>query len=285
MAPVTDPQIVHLDLDGVRSALAWAAAEGWNPGLHDAEPFFAADPEGFLGLAIDGRVVVVASVVRWSATDAFGGLFIAAPGSRGSGLGYALMRAALTFAAGRTVGIDAVLEQEPLYARNGARASYTTTRWRWEPPSDAPPATSPPATVDARSLPLADLVAFERGCVVGDRTAFLSAWLAIPDAVARAVVVDGDLRGWGLRRPCVEGHKVGPLFAADEPTADALWGSLTAAADGPVFLDAPDPNPIARALTARHGMQAGFTTRRMYFGRPPELDLDRVVGVTTLELG
>src|SRR3712207_9059113 len=29
-------------------ALDWAAAEGWNPGLRDADAFWAADPEGFL---------------------------------------------------------------------------------------------------------------------------------------------------------------------------------------------------------------------------------------------
>jgi hypothetical protein len=29
-------------------ALEWAAAEGWNPGLHDARCFYAADPQGFL---------------------------------------------------------------------------------------------------------------------------------------------------------------------------------------------------------------------------------------------
>ena len=28
-------------------ALEWAAAEGWNPGLHDAHCFYAADPQGF----------------------------------------------------------------------------------------------------------------------------------------------------------------------------------------------------------------------------------------------
>ena len=29
-------------------AVDWAAAEGWNPGLHDAECFTVADPQGFL---------------------------------------------------------------------------------------------------------------------------------------------------------------------------------------------------------------------------------------------
>lgn len=29
-------------------AIDWAAAEGWNPKLQDANPFYAADPTGFL---------------------------------------------------------------------------------------------------------------------------------------------------------------------------------------------------------------------------------------------
>ena len=29
-------------------AVDWAAAEGWNPGLHDANCFYAIDPNGFL---------------------------------------------------------------------------------------------------------------------------------------------------------------------------------------------------------------------------------------------
>jgi hypothetical protein len=29
-------------------AVDWAAAEGWNPGLGDAAPFRAEDPQGFL---------------------------------------------------------------------------------------------------------------------------------------------------------------------------------------------------------------------------------------------
>lgn len=280
-----EPRTVHLDLDGLRRALGWAAAEGWNPGLHDAEPFFAADPGGHLGLEVDGAVVVVASVVRWSEDYAFGGLFIADPAVRGTGYGFTLLRDALTFAGGRTIGIDAVLEQEPLYARNGAVPAYTTTRWCRDAPLLGVPADRSTGTVDARTLPVADLVAFEQDCVVGDRTTFLTAWRNSPGSVARAVLHDGELRGWGLRRPCVEGHKVGPLFALDDATADALWIDLTAAADGPVYLDAPDPNPIARALTARHALRPGFTTRRMYFGPPPDLDLDPVVGVTTLELG
>ena len=36
-------------------ALDWAAAEGWNPGLHDAESFYAVDPQGILYRRTRGR--------------------------------------------------------------------------------------------------------------------------------------------------------------------------------------------------------------------------------------
>ena len=34
--------------DEVELAIDWAAREGWNPGLHDAACYYAADPNGFL---------------------------------------------------------------------------------------------------------------------------------------------------------------------------------------------------------------------------------------------
>ncbi|MDP2934013.1 MAG: GNAT family N-acetyltransferase, partial [bacterium] len=36
--------MVRTELD---LAIEWAASEGWNPGLQDANCFYAADPEGF----------------------------------------------------------------------------------------------------------------------------------------------------------------------------------------------------------------------------------------------
>jgi Acetyltransferase (GNAT) domain len=64
-----------------------------------------------------------------------------------------------------------------------------------------------------------------------------------------------------------------------------LLCALVADVARPVFLDIPDPNAPGRALAARHDMAPVFTTIRMYDGSPPLLDLDRIFGVTTLELG
>ena len=53
--PTVEPEhheetLMHLQIRSMKPeeidlALDWAAAEGWNPGLHDAVPFRAADPE------------------------------------------------------------------------------------------------------------------------------------------------------------------------------------------------------------------------------------------------
>ena len=39
--------IRRMNRDEVSLAIEWAADEGWNPGLHDAECFYVADPDGF----------------------------------------------------------------------------------------------------------------------------------------------------------------------------------------------------------------------------------------------
>ena len=51
-------QIRRMGRSDLNMALCWAAREGWNPGLHDADCFYAADPDGFLiGLLDDERIV------------------------------------------------------------------------------------------------------------------------------------------------------------------------------------------------------------------------------------
>ena len=52
-----------MTLDELRMVLGWAADEGWNPGLHDAEAFFAAEPSGFLIKLVEDEPVAAISVL------------------------------------------------------------------------------------------------------------------------------------------------------------------------------------------------------------------------------
>jgi Acetyltransferase (GNAT) domain len=276
-----DPE--RMTRDDVGVALEWAASEGWNPGLHDGEAFFAADPHGFFVVKVDRQPVATIAAIRYGQHFGFLGLYITSPEMRGRGHGLTVWRAGRAHLEGRVVGLDAVVEQEKTYARDGFVADYRTTRHVFEPVSGS--ATTPPHVIDARSLPLETLVTYERELFPAERPTFLAAWLAMPDAMSRAVV-DGDrLVGWALRRPCADGYKVGPLFADEPEIADDLLRALAADAAGRLYLDIPDPNRDGRALAARHDMTPVFTTIRMYDGSPPPLDHDRIFGVTTLELG
>ena len=91
---------------------------------------------------------------------------------------------------------------------------------------------------------------------------------------------------WGVMRPCRRGNKIGPLVADDREAAEAVLGALLASADGgEIFLDVPSVNRNAIALAQDLGLAPVFETARMYTGEIPPLGLERVFGVTTLELG
>ena len=99
-------------------------------------------------------------------------------------------------------------------------------------------------------------------------------------------MIDGQLLGFGVMRPCLIGWKIGPLFADSLEVADALFQSFQLASKGiPVFLDVPDNNPLAMSLCRKYKMQEVFGCLRMYYGPAPLLDHRRIFGITTLEVG
>ncbi len=260
----------------------WAAAEGWNPGLHDADAFCAADPNGFfLGLA-DGEPVAAISGIGYEGGFGFLGFYIVRPEFRGKGYGLRIWNACMAYLGGRNVGLDGVVAQQRNYRESGFRLAWNNIRY--EGVGAASPAAA--GIVEAAAIPFDEIAAYDRTCFPAARDGFLKAWLAMPDAVALALRRGGRLAGYGVVRRCRMGHKIGPLFADDAQAAEHLFSALAARCVGePVFLDIPEINVAARELVARHGMIPVFETARMYTGPDPDIALDRVFGITTFELG
>ncbi len=265
-----------LDAGEVGTLVGWAAAEGWNPGVGDAAAFHAADPDGFLGAFVDGEFVAGISAVAYGTSFGFIGLYICRPKFRGMGHGKAVWDAGMARLAGRTVGLDGVAEQQANYASMGFVRAYETVRLTGTPP----PATG--AMVDA--VPFDELVALDRECFPEARTTFLGRWVE-PPRLLHAVASNGRLAGYGVVRPCIEGFKVGPLFARSEDVAATLLSALAGAVGAPVQIDVPMTQArFFRRLTDA-GMQPGFATARMYLGPAPQLATSQVFGTTSLELG
>lgn len=277
-------RIVNVTGDDVALHVEWAAAEGWNPGLHDARSFAAADATGFFAGMLGDEPVAAISVVKYGRTFAFLGLYIVKAECRGKGYGFALWNHALATAAGRNVGLDGVVAQQENYRRSGFRFAHRNVRYGGRRGADAP--------LDARVVPVssrsfAEIASYDRAFFPEAREAFLRRWIAQPQGKALAAVREGRIAGYGVLRPCRTGWKVGPLFADDPGLAEALFQALSmhVPPGAEVFLDVPEPNAAAVALAERHGMSMVFETARMYTGPAPALPLARLYGVTTFELG
>ncbi len=268
----------------VEQIIAWAAAEGWNPGLQDAACFRAQDPDGLLVGLVDGVMVSAISVANYGPDFAFLGLYITQPEYRGRGYGLAVWQAGLKHAGQRTVGLDGVPAQQANYRRAGFSTHHGNSRYGGMPtlPAGSPNANIIPATQAA----FAALVAYDAGCFPAERPDFLRHWISAPGHIALALQRQGHLAGYGVLRPCREGSKIGPLFADDTAAAEALFGALLAQSpQGPVFIDCPETNPAARKMAETAGLSPSFATARMLTGPIRPILTQRVFGITSLELG
>jgi GNAT superfamily N-acetyltransferase len=264
-------------------AIEWAAGEGWNPGLKDADCFQAADPSGFLMAFLGDEPIASISVVRNSGAFGFLGLYIVRPDWRGQGFGYRLWQAGMAYLDGCTVGLDGVVAQQANYARSGFALAHRNVRFGGSPqvahPRDERLRPMSPELVDA-------VMAYDRPFFAGPREPFLRCWLKPDTRTAIAFVEDGTVKGYGVMRACRTGFKIGPLFADGEREAHSLFQALAADASGaPIFLDLPEPNRAAVGLATRYGLSPAFETARMYRGSPPALPLSRTYGISTFELG
>jgi hypothetical protein len=268
----------------------WAAREGWNPGLDDAEVFWATDPEGFVAAEMGGELVGGGSIVAYGTRYGFMGIFIMRPDCRGRGLGDRLWTERKRLLQERldpdaAIGMDGVFNMQPYYARGGFRFVCRDLRFEGEG-AEAP---QPDGIVEASSLPFEVIDACDRKHFPGPRSRFLRDWLRRPGGHALAATgpaAEGGVCGYGVLRPCRVGHKIGPLFAADAAVAERLFVALSSRVPGePIFLDVPEINRAAVALAGRHGMKEVFGCARMVLGPVPELPDAEIFGVTTFELG
>jgi len=267
-----------MTLTDLRLALEWAAGEGWNPGLEDAEAFYAADPEGFL-MGWHGKTPVAAiSAIRHSADFGFLGLYICHPDFRGDGYGWQIWQAAMQLFGNRTVGLDGVIEQQANYAKSGFQLSHSTQRYLGKIEADSMQGfkSENPERLVAQDSKISGL----------NRPRYMQSWFA--NTKTRRTLATEACTALGTIRQCRDGFKIGPLYAPDLIVAETLVKALIAeiGADGvEVSIDAPSHNVAANALCQKLDMNPVFSTARMYKGIAVPPPHPEEFGITTMELG
>jgi GNAT superfamily N-acetyltransferase len=269
--------------------VSWAHAEGWNPGLHDADLFWQIDPEGFLGIEVDEVLAGGGAIIRHNPKYGFMGLFIMRPEYRARKLGTKLWiarrdRLLSRLHAGATIGLDAVDAMVPFYARGGFVPHVRQGRFEWVAPPKLERLSS--EITPLAQIPFEQLVAYDRDCFPGPRNHYLKLWTRQQDAQAIGVTQDNRLVGYSVMRRCASGWKIGPLFADSRAIAqDLLTAQAQRSGGEPIFLDAPQNNPAAMELCRSNGMREVFGCVRMYLGVVPNIADHKIFSITNFEIG
>jgi len=276
--------IRQMDRSELDFAVELAAKEGWNPGLHDADSFYAADANGFLVGLLNDKPVACISAVSYEKKFGFIGFYIVAHGYRKKGYGIQLWNAAIQKLKSHNIGLDGVLAQQHNYKKSGFKFAYSNIRYEWK---NVRQRFDKRSLFDGATFPFERIYEYDRKFFPADREEFLKHWLSMPESFSTVHMMHNEVLGYGVVRKCRVGYKVGPLFANDAATAENIFLNLADQLEEktPIFLDVPEVNLKAMELAKKFGMKNVFGSARMYTGEFPDISVDRTYGVTTFELG
>lgn len=264
-------------------AVEWAGKEGWNPGIYDADAFYATDPNGFFIGLLDDKPVSCISVVSYGEHFGFLGFYIVHPLYRGRGFGMKIWNKALEYLKTQNIGLDGVVAQQENYKKSGFKLAYKNIRFQGKSKRFG----INKNVVDLAQISFNELLKYDSQLFPAPRPEFLKAWISLPESAALGVIKDGKLTGYSVVRKCSNGYKVGPLFADNNVIAEQLFKTVNNfLTPGTIFfLDAPEVNPVAVNLSKKYRMEPCFDTARMYTKEAPNLPVNKIFGVTTFELG
>jgi len=264
-------------------AISWAATEGWNPGLHDRDAFYNTDPKGFFIGFLDGKPISCISAVSYGKDFGFIGFYIVHSDHRNKGYGIKIWDKAINYLKTQNIGLDGVVAQQENYKKSGFKLAYKNIRYQgigkqYEINSNN--------IVKLNLISFKELVQYDKKFFPVPRPQFLENWITEHESLALGFLANNKLTGYGVIRRCIAGYKIGPLFADDKIVAEKLFKSLNNFVVGSqIFLDIPEVNKEALELVGEYKMKPMFETARMYTKKPPIINLNKVFGVTTFELG
>ena len=262
----------------------WAAKEGWNPGLHDIDAYYAADRKGFLIGYLNGEPIASISVIKYDDTFGFLGFYIVKPPFRGKGYGLKIWQAGMEYLKGCNIGLDGVVDQQENYRKSGFKLAYNNIRFQGKGSGKSIENTK---IISLNQVTLKQIKKFEGDFFPVPRPKFIEKWIQMPASYGYAILEDGDIKAYGVMRKCRDGYKIAPLYAEVAEQANELFEIFKSHAqtNEHIYLDVPEVNTEALSLAKRHHMTEVFQTARMYTGEIPKLPIEKIFGVTSFEIG
>ena len=276
-----------LNLDGVKTLVNWAEEEGWNPGPYDAEVYYKTDPDGFYGYFYNGVLIGGGSIVSYNKEFGFMGFFIVKPEYRSQGIGKKLWYQRRDTLLSRLnkdapIGMDGVIAMQPFYRKGGFEILFRDERYeKTGIEFKLNKNISPILNEDVESI-----LAYDKKCFGFSRPQFLKPWLKLPGNKTFKYIENRKLKGFAIVRKANKGYKVCPLFADNAMIAEELYKAcLNSVIGESLYLDIPVINDGAVKIIKKYNAVYVFECARMYYGKPPDIEMDKVFGITTFELG
>jgi len=275
----------------------WAVKEGWNPRKHEYLPFYLANPNGHKGIFFNDKIIASLSAVPYSKDLAYLGIYIVDPNYREQGVGQILAKAALEELADCSlIGINAVQQQVSNYQRKyGFVSFHNNSRWTGEFKIQNNFALRRSEVdikiVGREGLDINQLIDYDASIFSVPRAKFLRKWIEMPESYLLAAIKNEKICGYGVISKCIDGYKIGPLFANDKEIAQKLYASfayILQVKRNIVHLDVPENNQTAVKLATQFGLYKTFETTRMYKSKEPLIEKpsnSNVYAITTLEIG
>jgi hypothetical protein len=178
--------------------------------------------------------------------------------------------------------MDGVADMQSFYAKGGFVLAFRDERYeRMGEVMDYSNKVSPITVEDTDAV-----LAYDAMCFGLPRPQFMKPWMQVPGNKMFKYTEGGRLMGFAIVRKAQQGYKVCPLFADNGAVAEELYRAcLDAVAGDPLYLDIPVTNTGAVNLVKKYNATYVFECARMYYGKPPAMDVNKVFGITSFELG
>ncbi len=279
-------EIKNIKLDEMNYFIKKAEMYGWNPGQNDAIAFYNTDPNGFFIAELDNQPIGCISAVSYNDEFGFIGFYVMDEKYAGHYYGASLGIRATKYLNYHIIGLDGVIDRIENYKRLGFKYAYANARYEFIKPHGFQPEKCN-EILNYSDKFFDEIAQYDMQCFPVERKTFLKNWLIMPNAKVKLILDNGSIRGYGVIRKCIKGYKIGPLFADDLLPAESLLVQLldSVSAGEYIYFDIPEVNDTAKYLTQKYNMTKVFETARMYSGDFPNIDLDKVFGITSFELG
>lgn len=234
----------------------WCKEEEWNVGKYDAAAYYALDPKGHFLFLLDKQPVGAISIVKYSPQLFAIGPFIVKKEYRNKGFGSQIWQYAIELLEknnNATACLNSVPAQISRYAGSGFKKDFHIQRWQ---KSFIKKTSNVEETREnlkqLNSVSIESIIEYDQSIFSAPRKKLLAKFIQNEHIVGFASADEkGKITGFGLIRPCIQGYRIGPLYADHIENAQKLFQTLLGKANNStVFIDAPSHNPYIEPFTS-----------------------------------